>query len=312
MMQTVLNVGINDQIVENMAHISLNPRWAYDTYRRFLQMFGNVVLNLDEMPYEEILSVARSKRNVPHDSLLEEEDLKEVVKQFKLLTNVPDDPWVQLDMAIQAVFRSWNSPRAVKYRDINNISADYGTAVVVQSMVYGNLNAQSGSGVAFTRNPTTGAKELYGEYLPNSEVRDNTHTNQASALNIHVSYTWRTVGRGRERGPAQPGAADGPAPGAAGRLRRAHARGAHPRKALPRHAGEQKLSLLYTLYSSLMYACCSGPLPPPLGHRVHGGEQGAVHPGDAHRQAHGPGQRVRGGRHGAGEDHHRERGAGAH
>jgi pyruvate,orthophosphate dikinase len=173
MMQTVLNVGINDQIVENMAHISLNPRWAYDTYRRFLQMFGNVVLNLDEKPYEDILSAARGKRNVPHDSQLEEEDLKEVVKQFKLLANVPEDPWVQLDMAIQAVFRSWNSPRAVKYRDINNISSDYGTAVVVQSMVYGNLNAQSGSGVAFTRNPTTGAKELYGEYLSNAEVSAN-------------------------------------------------------------------------------------------------------------------------------------------
>jgi pyruvate,orthophosphate dikinase len=167
---TVLNVGINDQIAESMAHISLNPRWAYDTYRRFLQMFGTVVLGLDERPFLEVLSSVRQKRNVQFDGDLLEDELREVVCRFKLIASVPDDPWQQLDMAVQAVFRSWNSPRAVKYRDVNRLSSEHGTAVTVQSMVYGNLNAQSGSGVAFTRNPTTGDKALYGEYLPESEV----------------------------------------------------------------------------------------------------------------------------------------------
>jgi pyruvate,orthophosphate dikinase len=170
MMDTVLNLGINDFIADHMGRTMNNPRWAYDTYRRFLQMFGTVVLNADKQQYEDVMQEACLRRGVPHENLLPMADIKEVVKRFKLIVSVPDDPWEQLDMAIQAVFRSWNSPRAVKYRDINNISSDYGTAVVVQSMVYGNLNAQSGSGVAFTRNPTTGAKELYGEYLPSSEV----------------------------------------------------------------------------------------------------------------------------------------------
>lgn len=147
-----------------------NPRWAYDTYRRFLQMFGNVVLGTNKQPYEDILEAARKRRAVPHESLLPVGDLQEVVEQFKLLAAVPEDPWEQLRMAVEAVFRSWFSPLAVKYRDVHSIPGDLGTAVTVQSMVYGNQNVLSGSGVAFTRNPITGAKELYGEYLTNSEV----------------------------------------------------------------------------------------------------------------------------------------------
>jgi pyruvate,orthophosphate dikinase len=170
MMGTVLNVGINDEIVEYMSQTYMNSKWAYDTYRRFLQMFGNVVLNMDQKPYEDILQHARQSRGVEHDSQLEVEDLKEVVKEFKLLASVPDDPWEQLHLSIEAVFKSWNSPRARKYRDIHNIPDDMGTAVNVMSMVYGSMNDYSGSGRAFTRNPITGAKELYGEYLPNAVV----------------------------------------------------------------------------------------------------------------------------------------------
>eukprot|EP01032_Pedospumella_encystans_P017907 gene17907-20396_t len=172
MMDTVLNVGINDQIVDYMTQSSMNPKWAYDTYRRFLQMFGNVVLNMDLKPYEDIVTNIRKNRGVEHDSQLTAEDFKEIVKYFKLLAAVPDDPWEQLYMAIEAVFRSWTSPRAVKHCEIHNISCDLGTAVTVQSMVYGNLNDYSGAGVAYTRNPITGEKKVYGEYLINAMGED--------------------------------------------------------------------------------------------------------------------------------------------
>jgi len=171
MMGTVLNVGINEHIVEYMAQNSQNPRWAYDTYRRFLQMFGNIVYNMDLQPYEDIVANVRKARGVDHDSQLLAEDFQEIVRHFKLLVAVPDDPWEQLHLSIEAVLKSWNSPRARKYREVNGIPHNLGTAVTVMSMVYGNLNDFSGSGVAFSRNPTTGAKELYGEYLTNAVVR---------------------------------------------------------------------------------------------------------------------------------------------
>ena len=171
-MDTVLNLGINEEITNFLARTSGNPWWAFDSYRRFLQMFGDVVLGVGKRRYEEILEAARIKCSVAHDSLLPLPALKEVVAQFKALAEVPEDPWQQLQMAIEAVFRSWYSPRAVKYRDINGIAGDLGTAVTVQSMVYGNMNTKSGSGVAFTRNPATGQKELYGEFLFNAEVRE--------------------------------------------------------------------------------------------------------------------------------------------
>jgi pyruvate, orthophosphate dikinase len=171
MMDAILNIGINDQIVAFMAHRSGNPRWAWDSYRRFLQMFGTVVLGIDKKLYEDVLLGARLRSNVHHDSLLTAAVLEEVVQQFKTIAAVPSDPWEQLKLAIEGVFRSWQSPGAVKYRDIHGISDALGTAVTVQSMVYGNMNIRSGSGVAFTRNPGTGIKELYGEYLTNAEVR---------------------------------------------------------------------------------------------------------------------------------------------
>jgi pyruvate,orthophosphate dikinase len=180
LVDTVLNLGINDHITEHMARLQNNPRWAYDTYRRFLQMFGTLVLGADKAQYDAVLEEACLKRGVPHESLLQMSDLMEVLLRFKLIASVPDDPWQQLDMAVQAVFRSWNSPRAVKYRDVNRLSSEHGTAVTVQSMVYGNLNAQSGSGVAFTRNPTTGHKELFGEYLANCEVSAGLKNNLAA------------------------------------------------------------------------------------------------------------------------------------
>ena len=172
MMDTILNLGINESLVHIMARASNNIRWTYDTYRRFLQMFGTVVLNIDNSNYEKILEDARMKRGVDHDSLLTDSDLIHVVNQFKVFTQVPDDPWEQLRMAVKSVFLSWNSARAIKYRDIHNIPQNLGTAVVIQTMVFGNLNIRSGSGVAFTRNPATGEPSICGEYLPNSEGED--------------------------------------------------------------------------------------------------------------------------------------------
>ena len=170
-MDTVLNLGMNDEILDSMVRLSGNPRWAYDTYRRFLQMYGDVVLGVDKSLYEDVLADARKQRGVNYDSLLNVDELIHVVAKFQEITNVPHDPWDQLRSAIEAVFNSWYSPRAVKYRDINGISSEIGTGVVVQSMVYGNMNDASGSGVGFTRDPATGVKLLYGEYLSNAEVR---------------------------------------------------------------------------------------------------------------------------------------------
>eukprot|EP00981_Chlorochromonas_danica_P015010 scaffold9957_cov159-Ochromonas_danica.AAC.2 len=172
MMSTVLNVGMNDEIAEKLAHLTNNRKWAYDTYRRFLQMFGDVVLNIDKELYEDILKDTRSRRNLAHESEFNEAELMHVVQEFKRLIYIPPDPWTQLMMSIEAVFMSWNSPRAVRYRDLNNIPGELGTGVIVQSMVFGNLNDCSGSGVAFSRNPATGESETYGEYLSNAEGED--------------------------------------------------------------------------------------------------------------------------------------------
>jgi pyruvate, orthophosphate dikinase len=172
MMNTVLNVGMNDEITERLARLTNNRKWAYDTYRRFLQMFGDVVLGIDKELYEDILTNTKKRRNIAHESEFNENELKYVIEEFKKLIYIPDDPWTQLMMSIEAVFLSWNSPRAIKYRDLNNIPNDLGTGVIIQSMVFGNLNDCSGSGVAFSRNPATGEKGVYGEYLPNAEGED--------------------------------------------------------------------------------------------------------------------------------------------
>jgi pyruvate,orthophosphate dikinase len=169
MMDTILNLGINDSIVVEVIKITKNTRFAYDLQRRFLQMYGNVVLNVDKAVYENILKKYKDKKSITSDYDLKVDDLKEIIKEFKGVIAVPDDPWEQLHMAIEGIFKSWNTKRAVAYRNIHHISHDLGTAVTVQSMVYGNMNHNSGSGVCFTRNPTNGENNSYGEYLPMSE-----------------------------------------------------------------------------------------------------------------------------------------------
>lgn len=178
MMDTVLNLGLNDRSVEGLAKRSNNQRYAYDSYRRFIQMFGDVVLNIEHDSFEEILNDQKIKKCVKEDVDLDVEDLKQIVKKFKRVIkdeageDFPQDPKAQLWKAIDAVFGSWNNERAIKYRKINNIKGLLGTAVNVQSMVYGNLGESSGTGVAFTRDAATGENKFYGEYLMNAQGED--------------------------------------------------------------------------------------------------------------------------------------------
>ena len=178
MMDTVLNLGINDEAVEGLAKKTNNPRFAWDAYRRFCQMFGDVVLGVEHSKFEEILQEVKDKRGVKLDNELEVEDLKELVQKYKAMVkeeigqDFPTDPLEQLKMAINAVFSSWNNPRAITYRKINDIPGDWGTAVNVQAMVFGNMGENSGTGVAFTRDPSTGENVYYGEYLRDAQGED--------------------------------------------------------------------------------------------------------------------------------------------
>jgi len=178
MMDTILNLGLNDVVVEGFAKKTNNPRFAYDSYRRFIQMFSDVVMEVPKSKFEEILDEAKEKKGVKADSDLDAEDLKEIVVKFKALykaeknADFPQDPKVQLMEAVKAVFRSWDNPRAIYYRRMNDIPGDWGTAVNVQAMVFGNMGNTSGTGVAFTRNPSTGEAKIYGEYLINAQGED--------------------------------------------------------------------------------------------------------------------------------------------
>jgi len=178
MMDTVLNLGMNDRVVEVFAKKTNNPRFAYDSYRRFIQMFGNVVMEIPKAKFEHVFDGQKKKRKAKLDTELTAEDLKEVIAEYKKVVrketgkDFPQDPQIQLDMAIEAVFRSWYNPRAKTYRRLNKISDDLGTAVNVQTMVFGNMGDTSGTGVGFTRNPATGAKEFYGEFLMNAQGED--------------------------------------------------------------------------------------------------------------------------------------------
>ena len=178
MMDTVLNLGLNDETVKNLAHQTQNDRFAYDCYRRFMQMFGNVVLGLKHEVFEEKLSEVKERYRVTLDTELSVQALKDVIKEYKSIFTketgeaFQQDPLKQLSMSIDAVFKSWNNRRAITYRRLNNIPDDLGTAVNVQTMVYGNMGADSGTGVAFTRDPATGKNELYGEYLLNAQGED--------------------------------------------------------------------------------------------------------------------------------------------
>jgi pyruvate,orthophosphate dikinase len=178
MMDTILNLGLNDQSVEALAKRSNNPRFAADSYRRLIQMFGNVVLDIEKSAFDEVFDHKKKQRKAKLDTDLDAKALKEVIEEYKKVIRkhakreFPQDPHEQLVMARDAVFRSWNNDRAKHYRRINNISDDLGTAVNVQAMVFGNLGDSSGTGVGFTRNPATGAKEFYGEFLLNAQGED--------------------------------------------------------------------------------------------------------------------------------------------
>ena len=184
MMDTVLNLGINDEITEGLAKLSGNPRFAWDSFRRFVQMYGDVVLDLkpqnkeDEDPFEVIIEAKKEARGVELDTDLSTEDLKELVTEFKDAIkeatghDFPQDPMEQLWGAVGAVFGSWMNDRAITYRALNNIPGEWGTAVNVQSMVYGNMGDDCSTGVAFTRDPATGQKDFYGEYLVNAQGED--------------------------------------------------------------------------------------------------------------------------------------------
>lgn len=178
MMDTILNLGLNDTVVEGLAKLTNSPRFAYDSYRRFIQMFSDVVMELPKSEFEKVIDEQKAKKGVKQDIELDENDMKELVKKFKAFykekkgEDFPSDPKIQLMEAVKAVFRSWDNPRANVYRRMNEIPYDWGTAVNVQAMVFGNSGEKSGTGVAFTRNPATGEKALFGEYLINAQGED--------------------------------------------------------------------------------------------------------------------------------------------
>ena len=179
MMDTILNLGLNDVAVEGFAAKTGNPRFAYDSYRRFIQMYSDVVMEVPKSYFEKIIDELKAEKGVHFDTELTTEDLKELVKRFKEVykenmngEEFPQDPSEQLMGAVKAVFRSWDNPRAIVYRRMNDIPGDWGTAVNVQAMVFGNMGETSGTGVAFTRNPSTGEKGIYGEYLINAQGED--------------------------------------------------------------------------------------------------------------------------------------------
>ncbi|QUH21032.1 pyruvate, phosphate dikinase [Alkaliphilus sp. B6464] len=178
MMDTILNLGLNDESVKGIAKATNNERFAYDSYRRFIQMFGDVVLNIEKYKFDSILEKRKHDRGIEQDTELTAEDLKDIVEEFKKVVkkewgkDFPQDTEEQLLMAVEAVFKSWNNQRAKIYRKLHEIPDDLGTAVNIQSMVFGNMGETCGTGVAFTRNPSTGEKKLFGEFLLNAQGED--------------------------------------------------------------------------------------------------------------------------------------------
>jgi pyruvate,orthophosphate dikinase len=172
MMNTILNLGINDDIAAGLAQRTGNPRFAYDCYRRFIQMFADVVLGADAHAMEQVIEDYKKQHGYANDVAMQAEDWQAVIERFKAMVDFPEDPFVQLRLAVEAVFQSWYTPRANVYREMNNIPDTLGTAVNVQAMVFGNFGEDSGSGVAFTRNPATGEREFFGEFLFNAAGED--------------------------------------------------------------------------------------------------------------------------------------------
>ena len=178
MMDTILNLGLNDTVVEGLAQKTGNPRFAYDSYRRFVQMFSDVVMELSKKDFEKIIDEMKEEKGIKFDTEFDADDMKKMAERFKAYykekkgVDFPSDPKVQLMEAVKAVFRSWDNPRANYYRRMNDIPYSWGTAVNVQMMVFGNTGPNSGTGVAFTRNAATGEKKLFGEYLINAQGED--------------------------------------------------------------------------------------------------------------------------------------------
>src|SRR3989339_1631450 len=178
MMDTILNLGLNDKSVLGLAKKTNNPRFAWDSYRRLIQMFGSVVMEMEHSDFEHILEKVKDTKGAKYDTDLTAEDLQEIVKEYKAKikkvkgTDFPQDPVKQLYASVNAVFNSWNNYRAIRYLEINNIKGLIGTAVNIQAMVFGNLSDNSGTGVCFTRNPSTGENKFYGEYLMNAQGED--------------------------------------------------------------------------------------------------------------------------------------------
>src|SRR5262249_40968854 len=178
MMDTILNLGLNDKTVKAMVDRTGNERFAWDSYRRFIQMFGNVVLSIEKHAFDEIFDHNKEKAGAKLDTDLKTSSLQDIVREYTAMVKAktgkdfPQDPHEQLQMAINAVFGSWNNPRAIHYRRMNKISESLGTAVNVQTMVFANMGETSGTGVGFTRNPSTGDKEFYGEFLMNAQGED--------------------------------------------------------------------------------------------------------------------------------------------
>ena len=178
MMDTILNLGLNEDVVETIAEMSGNPRWAWDCYRRFIQMYSDVVMEVGKKYFEELIDKMKAEKGVTQDVELTADDLKVLAGQFKdeykskIGADFPSDPKEQLMGAVEAVFRSWDNPRANVYRRDNDIPYSWGTAVNVQSMAFGNMGDDCGTGVAFTRDPATGAKGLFGEFLTNAQGED--------------------------------------------------------------------------------------------------------------------------------------------
>jgi pyruvate,orthophosphate dikinase len=178
MMDTVLNIGLNDETAQGLIELTGDPRFVYDSYRRLIQMFGSVVMGVPDEPFEEVIAEYREKRGVETDAELTAEDWKEITERFKQIVReytgreFPQDPYEQLRMATEAVFKSWNGKRAVDYRNAAGIPHDLGTAVNIQTMVFGNMGWDSGTGVCTTRNVSTGEKEIEGDYLINAQGED--------------------------------------------------------------------------------------------------------------------------------------------
>ena len=178
MMDTILNLGLNDDTVAAIAKLTENERFAYDSYRRFIMMFSDVAIGIDRALFDNELDKIKEEKHYSNDTFLTAEDLKGLVETYKKIFkdnmgyDFPTDPSVQLKIAVEAIFKSWNNPRAITYRKINKIPSDWGTAVNIQSMVYGNMGSDSGTGVAFTRSPSTGENTVYGEYLINAQGED--------------------------------------------------------------------------------------------------------------------------------------------